>query len=57
MLVHLYHAEPINREELLAWIKTQREHVAPYIGDVSLYLNDAIKEGKNIEIELPLFLQ
>ena len=27
MLVHLYHAEPINREELLAWIKTQRESV------------------------------
>ena len=51
MLVHLYHAEPINREELLAWIKTQRERVAPYIGDVSLYLNDAIKEGKNILLE------
>lgn len=51
LLVNLYHTDKIDREGLLDWIKTQRERVKPYIGDVSLYINNAIKEGKNILLE------
>ncbi len=51
LLVNLYHTDKIDREGLLNWIKTQRERVKPYIGDVSLYINNAIKEGKNILLE------
>ena len=51
LLVNLYHTDKIDREGLLSWIKTQRERVKPYIGDVSLYINNAIKEGKNILLE------
>lgn len=51
LLVNLYHTDKIDRGGLLNWIKTQRERVKPYIGDVSLYINNAIKEGKNILLE------
>ena len=51
LLVNLYHTDPIDRVGLLNWIKTQRERVKPFIGDVSVFLNQAIKEGKNILME------
>jgi adenylosuccinate synthase len=51
LLENLYHAEPLNRDELLEWIKTNREKVREYVGDVGVYLHDAIKEGRNILLE------
>ncbi len=51
LLENLYHAEPLNRDDLLNWIKKNREAVREYVGDVGAYLHKAIKEGKNILLE------
>ena len=51
LLKNLYHTDPIDRQGLLAWIKANRDRVKPYIGDVSLYLHQAIKEEKTILLE------
>ena len=51
LLVNLYHTDPIDQEALLAWIKTQRERIAPFLGDLSLYMDKAIKENKTILLE------
>ncbi len=51
LLVHLYHTDPIDREKLLDWIKTQRERVKPYIGDAALYLEQAIRDDRTILLE------
>ncbi|MCR5676239.1 MAG: adenylosuccinate synthase [Lachnospiraceae bacterium] len=51
LLVNLYHAEPIDQEALLSWIKTQRERVKPWLGNVSLYLDEAIRDNKTILLE------
>ena len=51
ILVNLYHTDKIDREGLLDWIKTRREKVKPFIGDVSLYLFNANNEGKNVLLE------
>jgi len=51
MLEHLYHQPAINPEELYATLLKYRDMVAPYVCDVSAYLYEAIKEGKNILLE------
>ena len=51
LLEHLYHKEKINPEELLETLHEYRDMVAPYVCDVSLYLDKAIKEGKTILLE------
>lgn len=51
MLEHLYHQPAINPEELYATLLEYRDMVAPYVCDVSAYLYEAIKEGKNILME------
>lgn len=51
MLEHLYHKPLIDQDELLKTLHEYREMVAPYVCDVSAYLNEAIKEGKNILLE------
>ena len=51
MLEHLYHKPLIDPDELLATLHEYKEMVAPYVCDVSLYLDKAIKEGKNILLE------
>lgn len=51
LLEHLYHKPSINPEELYKTLLEYRDMVAPYVCDVSLYLHDAIKEGKNILLE------
>ncbi len=51
LLENLYHTNKIDREGLLNWIKERRDKVKPYLGNVSLYLNDAIKENKTILLE------
>ncbi len=51
LLVNLYHADPIDRAALFDQIVEWREQVRDYIGNVSLYLDNAIKEGKTILLE------
>lgn len=51
MLQHLYHKPLINPEELYATLLEYRDMVEPYVCDVSAYLYEAIKEGKNILLE------
>ena len=51
LLEHLYLKDPINPEELLATLREYRDMVAPYVCDVSAYLDKAIKEGKTILLE------
>lgn len=51
MLEHLYHKPLIDPEELYATLLEYRDMVEPYVCDVSAYLHEAIKEGKNILLE------
>ena len=51
MLEHLYHKPLIDPDELLATLHEYRDMVAPYVCDVSLFLDKAIKEGKTILLE------
>ena len=51
LLVHLYHRDPIDRAELLETIHRYRSMVAPYVGNVSEYLEQAIKEDRTILLE------
>lgn len=51
LLEHLYHKPAIDEEELLNTLLEYRDMVAPYVADVSTFLNNALKEGKNILLE------
>lgn len=51
ILEHLYHKPAINPNELYNLLIDYRNMVEPYVCDVSAYLRDAIKEGKNILLE------
>ena len=51
LLVNLYHSDPIDQEALFNQIVEWREQVKDYVGNVSLYLDKAIKEGKTILLE------
>ena len=51
LLEHLYHKPPIDQEELLATLHEYRDMVRPFVCDVSLYLHNALKEGKEILLE------
>ena len=51
LLVNLYHTDPIDRDALFDQIKEWREEVKDYVGNVSLYLDQAIREGKTILLE------
>lgn len=51
LLEHLYHKPAIDENELLETLHRYREMVAPYVCDVSAFLDKAIKEGKTILLE------
>lgn len=51
LLEHLYHKPLILPEKLLATLHEYREMIAPYVCDVSAYLDKAIREGKTILLE------
>ncbi len=51
LLEHLYHKPLINPDELLNTLHEYRDTIAPYVCDVSSYLDQAIKEGKTILLE------
>ena len=51
LLEHMYHKPLINPDELLETLHSYRDVIEPYACDVSLFLNNAIKEGKTILLE------
>lgn len=51
LFVNLYHQEPLDPKELLNTLHEYRNMVAPYVGNVSEFLYQAVKEGKNILLE------
>lgn len=51
LLKHLYNKPELDEKELLDTLHEYRDMVAPYVCNVSAYLRDAIKAGKNILLE------
>ena len=51
LLEHLYHKPLIDADELYNTLMEYKEMVAPYVCNVSAYLDKAIKEGKNNLLE------
>ena len=51
LMEHLYHKPSIDPAELFKTLQEYREMVKPYVCDVSKYLHEAIKAGKNILLE------
>jgi len=51
ILEHLYHKPTIDPEELLNTLHEYRDMVAPYVCDTAAFLQQAIKDGKNILLE------
>lgn len=51
LLKYLYNKPEIDEDELFETLVKYREMVRPYVADVSLFLNNAIKEGKEILLE------
>ena len=51
VLEHLYHKDPIRPEDIFEELMNYKEMIAPYVCDVSAFLWNAIKEGKEILLE------
>ncbi len=51
LLEHLYHKPLIDPQELLATLHEYRDMAAPYVCDVSAFLDKALREGKTILLE------
>ncbi len=51
ILEHLYHAPALSVDEIYGELMSYKKMVEPYVCDVSSYLWDAIKEGKNVLLE------
>ena len=51
LLEHLYHKPLIDTDELYNTLMEYKEMIAPYVCNVSAYLDKAIKEGNNILLE------
>ena len=51
LLEHLYHKPLLNPDELFETMLEYRKMVEPYVGDVSAFLDQAIKDGKELLLE------
>ncbi len=51
MLTNLYHQAPIDESALFDTMMEYKEMTAPYVCDTSLYLWNALKEGKEVLLE------
>ena len=51
ILEHLYHKPALQPEELLDTLHEYKEMIEPYVCDVSVFLDKALKEGKTILLE------
>lgn len=51
LLEHLYHKPGLNPEDIFSELMEYKKMVEPYVCDTSLYLWNAVKEGKQILLE------
>lgn len=51
MLEHLYHKPLLDPAELLETLHQYRDMIEPYVADVSVFLDSALKEGKTVLLE------
>lgn len=51
LLEHLYHKPTMNHDDIYNTLIEYREMITPYVADVSLFLHDALKEGKTVLLE------
>ena len=51
LIEHLYHQEPLDPKELFEEMKRQRELIAPYVGDDTAFVHEALKNGKTVLLE------
>ena len=51
MLVHLYHKDPLNADEIFNTLMEYKEMVKPFVCDTSAFLHQALKDGKKILLE------
>ena len=51
MLEHLYHKPLLKVDDIMEELASYKEMLAPYVDDVSLYLWNALKEGKQVLLE------
>ena len=51
LFTHLYHKEPMQPEALITTLHEYRDMIAPYVCDVSAFLDKALKDGKTILLE------
>lgn len=51
LLEHMYHKPLIDKKELLNTLHKYRDMIEPFVCDVSLFLFDALKEGKTVLLE------
>ncbi|MBR3306264.1 MAG: adenylosuccinate synthase [Lachnospiraceae bacterium] len=51
LLEHLYHKPLLDADELFATLMEYKDMVAPYVGDVSAFIDKALKEGKTVLLE------
>ena len=51
MLEHLYHKPLLDPKELLETLHQYKDMVAPYVADVSAFLDKALKEGRTVLLE------
>ena len=51
ILEHMYHKEPIKVEDIMSTLHEYRDMVEPYVCDTAAFIQQAIKEGKNVLLE------
>ena len=51
LMKHLYHKPLLDPEEIYKTLLEYKEMVAPYVCDTSLFLHNALKEGKTVLLE------
>ncbi len=51
MLTGLYGKEPLNPDKIMEELETYREMLEPYAADTAVFLENAIRDGKNILLE------
>ncbi len=51
LLEHLYHKPLLKPEDIVSELKDYREKLRPYVGDVSAFLAQALRDGKEILLE------
>lgn len=51
LLEHLYHKPVMNPDDIFNLLLSYRDMIEPYVADVSLFLHNAIKDGKTVLLE------